>query len=104
MVSNEERTTKLVQKAVASLVCLSFSVLTVFPNSPFAYAEPLPGSTLPNHRIDQVDPGRILDSLTLPEELGRIEERFLAESKEAGEPPHILFLKNGKQNPTCCAP
>ena len=98
MVISQERTTKFFQKAVATVLCISFSFLSVIPTPPLVYAEPLPGSTLPNHRIDQVDPAKVLESLTLPEELGRIEERFLPESEEA-DGRLILYLQTAHTNP-----
>ncbi|MBI4357928.1 MAG: hypothetical protein HY584_01390, partial [Candidatus Omnitrophica bacterium] len=67
----------LFRKFIAFFVLLSFTSLNLFINPLNTYAEPPLGSASPRYGTRAVDPMALIGSLTLPEELGSIQEMFI---------------------------
>ncbi len=58
-----------------------------------AYAESLRVSPDPRHGIREVNPGKIIDSLALPEELGSVQETFVPD-KIPKDVPLVFYFQN----------
>ena len=80
-------------QTTALCLLISFTLSTVSPQGDLAHAQSIPAALAETH----VNPGELLDSLTLPGALGTIQERFSGED-QAGEKPLILYLQSAHTN------